>query len=108
MQVVHDLLGLYEDFQPRHARRFLEGGALVREAIGSYRELVESGEFPTAKESFYMDERALSLIERMTPGAADDMSEAEHVLAEWNADDADDGPGGDAAPELSVREPSTD
>ena len=86
VQVVHDLLGLYPDFSPRHARRFLEGGELVRDAIATYREQVESGEFPTKKESFYMDDRALKLIERMTPDPADDMSEAERVLAELAAE----------------------
>lgn len=85
VQVMHDMLGLYEDFKPKHARRFLEGAELIRGAITTYREQVERGEFPTAKESFYMDDRALALIERMTPGAADDMSDAEQVLAEWDA-----------------------
>ena len=64
VQVLHDMLGLYEDFKPRHARRFMEGATLMRDAIGAYRESVESGKFPTEKESFYMDERALALIER--------------------------------------------
>ncbi len=87
VQVVHDMLGLYEDFKPKHARRFLEGAELIRGAIGSYREQVEAGEFPTERESFYMDERALKLIERMSPDPADDLSEAEQVLAEWHASD---------------------
>ncbi|MDP6605038.1 MAG: 3-methyl-2-oxobutanoate hydroxymethyltransferase [Dehalococcoidia bacterium] len=90
VQVVHDMLGLYEDFKPKHARRYLEGAELFRDAITAYREEVEKGEFPTAKESFYMDERALALIERMTPTGADDMSEAAQVLAEWDAEDAND------------------
>lgn len=82
VQVMHDMLGLFEDFKPRHARRFLEGADLFRKAFTAYREAVESGEFPTAKESFYMDERALALIERMSAGPSDDMSGAEVVLAE--------------------------
>ena len=28
VQVWHDLLGLYDDFKPKHARRFIEGGEL--------------------------------------------------------------------------------
>ena len=83
VQVVHDLLGLYEDFQPRHARRFLEGARLSREALVSYREAVSSGEFPAAEESFYMDERALGLIERMTQqGAGDAPQETPPAAAE--------------------------
>ncbi|MEE8337422.1 MAG: 3-methyl-2-oxobutanoate hydroxymethyltransferase [Dehalococcoidia bacterium] len=83
VQVLHDMLGLYQEFQPKHARRFIEGAEIVRDAITQYRELVESGEFPTAAESFYMDDRALALIERMSPGAGDDMSDAELVMSEW-------------------------
>ncbi|MEX2446863.1 MAG: 3-methyl-2-oxobutanoate hydroxymethyltransferase [Dehalococcoidia bacterium] len=82
VQVVHDILGLYEDMKPKHARRFAELGAATRDAISAYREAVEAGAFPTAAESFYMDEHALELIRNMTPSAEEDMSEAEHVLRE--------------------------
>ncbi len=82
VQVVHDLLGLYDDMKPRHARRFAELGNTAREALTAYREAVEAGEFPTADESFYMDERALGLIRQMTPSAEHDMSLAEQVLRE--------------------------
>ena len=84
VQVVYDLLGLYEDFQPKHAKRFMEGAELYRNAFTTYREAVEAGEFPTEKESFFMDERALSLIKRMTPGPVEDLSGAERVLADWD------------------------
>jgi 3-methyl-2-oxobutanoate hydroxymethyltransferase len=89
VQVLHDMLGLYQDFQPKHARRFIEGGELVRAAITEYRELVEAGEFPTAAESFYMEERAIALIERMTPRASDDLRDAEQVLAEWDSEEGE-------------------
>ena len=55
VQVVHDMLGLYPDIDPKHARRFLEGGDLVRGALVEYREAVEDGSFPTADESFLLD-----------------------------------------------------
>src|SRR3546814_5984108 len=73
---------MYDDLQPKHARKFANVGEIIRGAIGEYIEQVRSGQFPTAKESFYMDERALELIRRMTPSADQDMSEAEQVLAE--------------------------
>ena len=83
VQVLHDLIGLYEDFEPRHARRFLQGARLTREALVSYREAVAGGTFPTAEESFYMDERALALIERMTQqGTARHPREAPPAAAE--------------------------
>ena len=79
VQVVHDLLGMYEG-QPKHARRFAEIGQATKQAMAEYREAVETAAFPTAAESFYMDEHALELIRSMTPSAEQDMSEAERVL----------------------------
>ncbi len=79
VQVVHDLLGIYEG-QPKHARRFAEIGQATQQAMIEYREAVETAAFPTAAESFYMDEHALELIRSMTPSAEQDMSEAERVL----------------------------
>jgi len=67
VQVWHDMLGLFDDFKPKHARRFAEVGQVIRDALTEYRSEVEAGSFPTAKESFYMDERALKLIEKMAP-----------------------------------------
>ena len=80
VQVVHDILGMYDDIQPKHARRFAEIGQATREAMTAYREAVEAGTFPAAAESFYMDQHALELISAMTPSAEQDMSEAERVL----------------------------
>ncbi|MCK9485100.1 MAG: 3-methyl-2-oxobutanoate hydroxymethyltransferase [Dehalococcoidia bacterium] len=80
VQVWHDILGMYDDLRPKHARRFAEVGDVIRGALREYVEAVRAGEFPTARESFYMDERALDLIRRMTPDQ--DMSQAEQVLSE--------------------------
>ncbi|MBR2345375.1 MAG: 3-methyl-2-oxobutanoate hydroxymethyltransferase [Lentisphaeria bacterium] len=51
VQVICDLLGLME-FKPKHAKRYLEAGALVSDALKSYADEVRSGEFPTAENSF--------------------------------------------------------
>ncbi len=80
VQVVHDILGMYDGIHPKHARRFAELGTATRDAIAEYRAAVEAGAFPTAAESFYMDEHALDLIRQMTPSPDEDMSEAERVL----------------------------
>ena len=55
VQVLHDMLGLDPDMDPRHARRFIEGGELIRNAISEYREAVEDGSFPSPAESFFLD-----------------------------------------------------
>ncbi len=47
VQVWHDILGLFSDFQPKHARRYAEVGAMIRQAVGQYVEEVRSHAFPT-------------------------------------------------------------
>jgi 3-methyl-2-oxobutanoate hydroxymethyltransferase len=54
--VTHDMLGLFTEFQPRFVRRFLEGAALIEQAVGEYIQAVEQGEFPTSEHCFGMDE----------------------------------------------------
>lgn len=50
--VLHDMLGLLDDFKPRFARRYVEGGDLIRSAAARFIKDVESGEFPNEGESF--------------------------------------------------------
>jgi len=50
--VLHDMLGLSDDFRPRFARRYVEAGELIRSAAARFIKDVESGEFPNESESF--------------------------------------------------------
>jgi 3-methyl-2-oxobutanoate hydroxymethyltransferase len=59
VQVWHDILALYSAFVPKHAKQYAQVGEVIREAIGRYASEVRSGEFPTQKESFRMDEKVL-------------------------------------------------
>jgi 3-methyl-2-oxobutanoate hydroxymethyltransferase len=52
VQVWHDMLGLFTDFVPKHAKRFANLGEIITEALRTYAEDVRSGAFPTEKESF--------------------------------------------------------
>ena len=52
VQVIHDILGLFEKFKPRHTKRYAELGREIREAIGDYRDEVKSVAFPSAEQSF--------------------------------------------------------
>ncbi len=70
VQVLHDILGLFPDLRPKHARRFLDAAPLVRDAFVSYREAVEAGTFPSAAESHLLDEVRQQRIERQL-GASD-------------------------------------
>jgi 3-methyl-2-oxobutanoate hydroxymethyltransferase len=62
VQVFHDLLGLFEDFVPKHAKRYADLGAQVTDAVRNYAEEVRDGRFPTEKESF-MPDKAVFLEE---------------------------------------------
>lgn len=48
--VLHDLLGLQADFRPRFARRYVEGHAIVREALERYLADVRAARFPSREE----------------------------------------------------------
>jgi 3-methyl-2-oxobutanoate hydroxymethyltransferase len=50
--VLHDMLGLLDDFRPKFARRYAELGDVIRNAAARYIKDVESGDFPTEGESF--------------------------------------------------------
>jgi 3-methyl-2-oxobutanoate hydroxymethyltransferase len=60
VQVFHDMLGMYEAFVPKHAKRYADAASVIRDGIACYAEEVRSGAFPTEKESFKMDPAALS------------------------------------------------
>lgn len=59
VQVWHDLLGLYTDFVPRHAKRYASLAETISAALASYVAEVRAGSFPTAEHSSTMDEAAL-------------------------------------------------
>jgi 3-methyl-2-oxobutanoate hydroxymethyltransferase len=55
--VLHDLLGLVPEFQPRFVKRYAELGEVVKDAVGRYCEDVRAGSFPGPEHS-YVDEDA--------------------------------------------------
>jgi 3-methyl-2-oxobutanoate hydroxymethyltransferase len=52
--VYHDMLGLYDKFQPKFVKRYAELGVASREALERYKAEVESGAFPGPEHSFAM------------------------------------------------------
>ena len=59
VQVLHDMLGLFTDFVPKHAKQYANLGETIKQAFVDYAREVRSGEFPTAKHSFTMDQEIL-------------------------------------------------
>lgn len=63
VQVLHDMLGLFTDFVPRHAKQYANLGQTIKGAFEQYAQEVRDGAFPTEKESFAMDESLLTELE---------------------------------------------
>ncbi len=55
VQVLHDLLGLFSGFVPKHARRYADVAAVIREALTTYRREVEEGKFPAEEHSYHSE-----------------------------------------------------
>lgn len=66
VQVIHDMLGLFTDFVPKHARQYAHLADVISDALSRYAEEVRNGSFPSAKESFKMDE---AVLEGMAAGS---------------------------------------
>lgn len=56
VQVISDLLGLFTDFVPKHAKQYAKLNAQIKSAVADYMAEVKSGAFPTKKESYTIDE----------------------------------------------------
>lgn len=59
VQVIHDMLGLYTDMVPRHAKRYRQLADEIRAAVAEYADEVRAGTFPTASHSSKMDQAVL-------------------------------------------------
>src|SRR5438105_2961121 len=63
VQVVHDVLGWYPDFTPKHARRYADLASTLTDAFQGYMQDVIAGRFPAEENSFPMDESLLEGLE---------------------------------------------
>ena len=64
VQVVSDLLGLFTDFVPKHAKQYARLSDIIKQAVGDYINEVQAGTFPTDKQSHTMDESLLAGLEQ--------------------------------------------
>jgi len=62
VQVISDMLGLYTDFVPRHAKQYARLAGEIKTAVEDYISEVKSLSFPTGEQSYTMDE---SLIKQL-------------------------------------------
>ncbi|MBI2907257.1 MAG: 3-methyl-2-oxobutanoate hydroxymethyltransferase [Chloroflexi bacterium] len=64
VQVVHDMLGLFADFIPRHAKQYARLGDTIKQAVATYVAEVRDGTFPAEKNGYAIDESVLRELAR--------------------------------------------
>jgi 3-methyl-2-oxobutanoate hydroxymethyltransferase len=64
VQVISDLLGLYTDFVPKHAKQYARLFEIIKSATADYIAEVQAGAFPTKKQSYAMDKSVLTELEK--------------------------------------------
>jgi len=64
VQVVSDMLGLFTDFVPKHAKQYVRLSDIIKQAVSDYMNEVQEGAFPTEKHSSTMDESLLAGLEQ--------------------------------------------
>ncbi len=67
VQVIHDFMGMFPDFTPKHAKQFAQVGVALKAALAQYMTEVKEGSFPTDKESFKMDEAVVAEVAAAIP-----------------------------------------
>ncbi len=67
IQVFHDVFGLYTNFQPRHAKRYLELATEIKSAAELYAEEVRGGAFPSPMQTADMDATVLQRVVSRLP-----------------------------------------
>lgn len=50
--VIHDLIGLFNEFKPKFVKRYAEVGSIIQAAVEAYKREVETGAFPDLDHSF--------------------------------------------------------
>ncbi|MGA8849552.1 MAG: 3-methyl-2-oxobutanoate hydroxymethyltransferase [Dehalococcoidia bacterium] len=64
--VISDMLGLYTEFVPKHAKQYARLAEEIKAAVSNYIAEVKSRSFPTMKQSYTMDE---SLVKQLKAGS---------------------------------------
>jgi len=65
VQVVSDLLGLYTEFVPKHAKQYTKLSEIIKKAVGEYVAEVQSGAFPTEQHSYKIDPALIADLEKI-------------------------------------------
>jgi 3-methyl-2-oxobutanoate hydroxymethyltransferase len=61
--VLHDMLGITQDFTPKFVKRYANLDAEIKKAVGQYINEVRSGEFPSKEHSYNTDKKPLKKVD---------------------------------------------
>jgi 3-methyl-2-oxobutanoate hydroxymethyltransferase len=62
VQVIHDILGSFTDYVPKHTKRYATIADITAKAVAQYHAEVKSGAFPTDAQSFPLDDSVLAAL----------------------------------------------
>jgi len=62
-QILHDAIGMFEAFTPRHAKRYAEVGSTIREAMEQFVADIQSHAYPGPEHSFRVSSEALRQLQ---------------------------------------------
>jgi 3-methyl-2-oxobutanoate hydroxymethyltransferase len=63
VQVFHDMLGLFTEFVPKHAKRYASLGETIASAVAEYMSEVQDQSFPSAEHSYHLKEEVLAELQ---------------------------------------------
>jgi 3-methyl-2-oxobutanoate hydroxymethyltransferase len=64
VQIINDILGSFTEFVPKHAKQYAKLADIMSNAITEYYNEVKSGQFPTEKHSFIIDEAIIAELRK--------------------------------------------
>lgn len=62
VQIVNDMLGSFNEFVPKHAKRYANLADVMKTAFAAYSQDVRSGSFPTKEHSFIIDNAVIDAM----------------------------------------------
>jgi len=66
IQIINDILGLFTDFVPKHAKQYIKLAEIIHNVVSEYASEVKSGGFPTDQYSFFLDESVAAELSKLT------------------------------------------
>jgi 3-methyl-2-oxobutanoate hydroxymethyltransferase len=63
--VVHDLLGLFNRYQPKFSKKYADLGVQIIEAVKQYKKEVITGQFPDDAHSFHLSEEEIKRVKNL-------------------------------------------